>query len=618
MSMSVSSPTHASRTLFEKGMVVVFLASTLFYYPFKLLPPLPSLPMAASARLFTTGMIGALALAFCLFQYHKIIDLFRRRIWLGLGCAVIAVVVFVHFSLNNVQTLEGMCFALTWIAIPLFVCVNAEFFAVCVPYYLTTIWLLNCVDCSSQRWLGAEMTGLSGNRNWTGDILVSTTPFVAYLAYYYSFKLFRKRVVSWGIAGVLVGLSAYFLFYAFSRGAWLSLGGAAFALLLFYLQGKQKYAFIIGSVVIGMVAAAFLLMRGTDFLGIIISKDVRVSLWESALRLIFSHPLIGVGIESFESCFAPFRSVEYFLCQHSAVRTNHPHNHLLFFAASYGVPGFICWFLLLVYPVMHFLIHLRRNNSLRDVLICGAFLMMLIHAFFDLIFFEWPGNCVGMILLGVLWWKCWLCDCEDDEKENGRRIMPLMKWLAPATGGALLICVCLMALQEWKASVAFRTALIHLNFLSDHESAIYFFDKAAAAKPQARSIYKAAVKSLTKLDNPDLALNYFRQLDERTPYKNYAHNHGFTGIAFLKKNKLAEARDALLQEVDNFPILTGAWFNLYRVNEMLGNKKEAEIALERVMLTLKVKKIPENKLNLLLRNPEYDMHPNLIPKEELN
>ena len=69
--------------------------------------------------------------------------------------------------------------------------------------------------------------------------------------------------------------------------------------------------------------------------------------------MIAERPKLGFGAPSFEQEYIRFRTPEFYSMRHSAPRIDHPHNHLLYIAASFGILGLLCWLYLLLEPMYH-------------------------------------------------------------------------------------------------------------------------------------------------------------------------------------------------------------------------------------------------------------------------
>lgn len=157
-------------------------------------------------------------------------------------------------------------------------------------------------------------------------------------------------------------LMLYVLYRTESRGGELAVAASAAALLCYW---QRRRPLLIGAgALLGVLAVVVERTRIWNSIahGHGLTSDARISLWQSALRMLRDHPLFGVGPDNFlyyysndNSC-APGHVVRYYYEQKnsSGVPVNfepclsHPHNLFLDFWLSTGLLGFICALVLLV------------------------------------------------------------------------------------------------------------------------------------------------------------------------------------------------------------------------------------------------------------------------------
>ena len=179
------------------------------------------------------------------------------------------------------------------------------------------------------------LTGLFNNRNYAGAWLSIITPFS--IAYLLEKRDIKKRIVS--LIPLLTILITTFL--TFSRSAWLN-AGISFLLLI----GKSSILFLIslcflffllslscfGNLNILNISSLFdssIYYRFcSKFSEFGFSNSHRLIIFENALKLIKSKPLIGYGASSFATL--------YFI--NTGRSTTHTHNILMDLAINYGLP----------------------------------------------------------------------------------------------------------------------------------------------------------------------------------------------------------------------------------------------------------------------------------------
>jgi len=518
-----------------------------------------------------------------------------------------------HFLLQTGYSFEILCLLLSWISIPLFCCLNRELFVRCLPFWLIFLWCLNLLQGLLQLWGGCEFSGLPSNRNWQAALLLVSTPLLIYFLFFVlRMRLRLGKILTLSILALPLGLSLFLFWRCESRGGWLALGVCG-VLAGFFFAGKYIKQFFGIMVLIGFIFAGWMLVRGSDSLAQKIAEDVRVPLWEGTIGLIADHPLIGVGQASFESEFATYRSGEYFMRRVAAARTNNPHNHFLYIAASFGLIGFFAWGILLLYPLCLFW---QRRSEFRKkplmVLFFFAFLALLTHGMFDLVLDEWPTNIAALLLLGFFWGEAWPIPNQAGLEIHEKPFFFRPRWIFPAF---LLFALCGMLFCTAAGSYYYRNGLLCSEVLRDKAAAACFFEKSIGFSKQARPVYSAFTNASQGLDNPFLALRYARILREETPCRNFGHNNGFTGYNLGGLNRHREALPYLAKEVANFPIGICGWYNLFINQMVLGMRADAEESRKAMLACLKIKGLTEEDLALVLKNPEFDLHPWEIPSD---
>ncbi|MCF7792312.1 MAG: O-antigen ligase family protein [Victivallales bacterium] len=420
---------------------------------------------------------------------------------------------------------------------------------------------------------GNEKIGICGNRNWHA-IFILTMLIVSF----YSFKriisyiiLQKKSKYYLTVLSVLLFLplwiySIYIIQACSSRGA--SLAAAVSALLLLGIFLKRKFfrkkrkaeknvlrkrificlfflftIFLIGTFAISSKMNLFTEKSFSHKVSLhsnetyktlenAFNRDVRIPLWIGTLKLIINHPLIGVGAKRFETTFASYRPISYFLKKMSATRSNHPHNTILYIIACYGLPGFVFWAVICLYPIL-FCFSKFRDLGEFEKYILFAYLCLFIHGCFDLIFFVWPTLLIALIFLGILWGAVW----QQKSKENyfqGNKTKGLYRSIFFITG---LMLFCMTAYTVYKQTVGsyyIRSGYYFETRTDKNNLALYYYKKGFEYIKPKKFIYKAGLLALNALQNPSLALKIFSYYNF-IPTKNYAHNNGFIALSIIKK-----------------------------------------------------------------------------------
>ena len=349
-----------------------------------------------------------------------------------------------------------------------------------------------------------------------------------------------------------------------------------------------------------------------------VTRDVRFPLWEGCINIIMKYPYLGVSAARFESVYAEFRPIEYFMKPDNAVRSNHPHNSFLYIAACYGIPGFILWLTLWGLPII-VCIWKYYNLSPISKITLFCYIILFLHALLDLIFFEWPTLLFGAILLGILWAEIWK---EKKVINNYQLIIKNEKLLSRIVfAGLKLAAIVVLVLSVKMGYINFMsTYYFRMGEIAESDNnkkqALYYYDKGIKLDKAPQYVYRCGALSFQELTNPLLALYYFSMFKNMS-VTNYAHSNGFTGLSLIKLHKLKESLPYLLKEVVIYPLLAGSWYRLYSIQKYLGMNDAAQISYNNMQEALKQKNLPPKALYFLLENPDYDSHPDRIPQDVL-
>lgn len=190
---------------------------------------------------------------------------------------------------------------------------------------------------TDQRIITAEedlrrIRGYYGSPNNLGLFLGRALPMAAALA------LWWKRGRIWLITASLLIAGALLL--TFSIGAWVAVAISLLALAA--LRGRRTLQVAVGIGVVGLVAVTVAALRvpriGSHFDLRTGTSFERVLVWQSALLMLASHPVRGIGLDNFLYYYqhgyrlpAAWREPDL----------SHPHNLVLDFWLSLGLPGLL-------------------------------------------------------------------------------------------------------------------------------------------------------------------------------------------------------------------------------------------------------------------------------------
>ena len=491
-----------------------------------------------------------------------------------------------HFFINGYWTLESLGLNLAFLSIPLLAALNRKEMREKLPAVFALLWILDILLTLGQFLAGKPLGGIPGNWNWNAALILITTPF-AMLFPARKFKGTRKLLIP--LLGIPVLLSAALFCLCGSRAAALGLLGAGYTALLMHWTGTKRRILLYLPLAFLLAGAVYLSTAGTAFLESFQRNEIRPTIWESTLALIADHPL-GVGAESFELRFAPYKTAEYFLHRHMAWRTIHPHNELLNIAACLGIPALLAWLFLTVKGAALFLRRWKFERT-EEKLFFLAFLALLIHGMLDLTFFAWPLDIFALLLTGYFWAPVMRC------AEPNRKFERI-----PQAIGALALCgVVLSAWINFRATAAYhsaRTANPGLAARQENRAA-----ELSTAFPE--QLYQAIESALMRRNDPKHALELAKHF-EGTPYRNISRIHGLKALALAMTGRDEVALKEYRLDSANFPYLTLPYIGQITCLGRLGRTAEIPAAEQKLYEVMKIRGLSRSDLMAIMKDPELD------------
>ncbi len=611
-----------------------------FFYPFTF--------HKTVQMLFSLSSISIICFAIALFRAKEIKDQLIKNHWLifTFACMFLAIPVAQYF-LYNTYTLSELGFSAMWVTIPLFGYLYSEQLKKQLPAYFFIFLIFDLLVSALQT---NEIVGIAGNRNWHAVFLIPLNVFSVYFACNI-YKTLSKKIGK-NLSGFLVYItfgstticSIYIMAICKCKAAWMAFIAVSLLMIFLELFKRNRKAFTVMLVFVMLllgalyginklsyknlpVASAVALKIQSGDRAVIqkvdktVTRDVRFPLWEGCVDMIMKYPYFGVSTARFESVFAEFRPIEYFMKPDNAVRSNHPHNSFLYIAACYGVPGFVLWLILWGLPIIICMWRYYKLSSVNKItLFC--YIILFLHALLDLIFFEWPTVLFSAILLGILWAEIWkkeiVGSCQvpvNSEKREEMFISKIVFGTLKMAAIAIIVLSIKMVYTNLMSTYYFRIGEV-AEFNNNKEQALYYYDKGINLDKVPQYVYRCGALSFQDLANPQLALYYFLMFKDIS-ITNYAHSNGFTSLTLIKLHKLRESLPYLLKEVVIYPLLAGSWYRLCYIQKYLGMNDASQISYNNMQEALKQKKLPPKALYLLLENPEYDSHPDRIPHDIL-
>ncbi|MCP4180233.1 MAG: O-antigen ligase family protein [bacterium] len=591
--------------------------------------------------LFSLSSISSLCLGIVLLKLYEFRVIFFKNKILSLVLILFLFIPIIHFLIYRSYTYNEWSFSILWISIPVFAYLFYNNLKILLPVYLFCFWIIDIIYSTFQK---SQVVGIVGNRNWHAVFLIVLICFSLY--FFYSFykktdRVFIKRIISI-FSFILTLYTIYIIYLCESRGAWISLAITlfVFGIIKIYNHNLNRYIkYVITAISIFIIIAALFVfvfqltsssklssgLKHNDVLkntalqlqniNNSLDNDVRTPLWIGCIRLIKDHPLIGVGTARFESVFAMYRPISYFAKPLSAVRSNHPHNTLLYITACYGIIGLALWMFLWLYPVLLCIIKYPQLTSFKKVTLF-SYLCLFIHGMLDLIFFEWPTLFIAGILIGILWTEAWK-PIQQNIKYSQKQTNIYLSILTKTVALILLAMTVKTVYNEYMSTYYFRQGRIVQARYNKSYEALYFYNKGLEYNINPKYLYKAATTSLLKLHDPMLALKYLNDFSNISTF-DYAHKNSFIALALIMLKKPRYALPYLINAVINYPLSTGNWFRLANMQRELGMTKASKLSYENMYKTISYKGLPRKSLKLLLTNPDYDSHPQKIPRNIIN
>ncbi|MBQ7731837.1 MAG: O-antigen ligase family protein [Lentisphaeria bacterium] len=539
------------------------------------------------------------------------------------------------------------------VAVPFAVCVFARELKRLLPWYLTLFWLIDAalgfVQYYGLHWF---LFGLPGNINWNAAFLAVTAPFAILTAWKWCPTEDNWSVNSfWRIGSLLLvtGVTVWQIVLTDSRGTLLGVAaaGALWVFLKLGHRGRRLTLFaVLALALVGSVWFAF--FTSHDRILENLSRDERVFLANTTMSMIAEQPEIGFGAPSFEQEYLNFRRPEFFSMRHSAVRIDHPHNHLLYIAASFGILGLLCWLYLMLEPMFFAAKRIAgekwvltdenlgpnlvaayefRNCGMDDEtrlsLLCLAGL--LVHAQFDLVLFRWPTNLLAMVFLGFLiheregapapFWRPpvflrrfrweFLKSLErtrpPEHRHTGRLLRPVL-----FTFGFVLLGTGLVSAFGNLAAESLAWHADNVALEGRHADAARLYLMAASMPGSGLPLKSRALNHASLHDTAHAPRYYAMFAASSTPDFGYVNDyfaracvlggHPADAIPFLKRAMTLRPRSVL-------PLLM-----LMDVYDRLGSRGAVDAVRERLDQLMAYRKLKPEDLETIYRNQDLDLH----------
>ena len=596
---------------------VCFLALLLFAMPYKLFF---CIDQFRQEELFSRTALAGFAFAFLLFSLPenaaKIRKLFSGKLFAA-AFLLLFLLPLAHLSRFSRVGPEGFLLPYVYLVIPLFSCLFAEEFRKILPRVLAwaggILALLTVAGSFIPRYRYHFIHGLPGNRNWNGSLLLAFLPLLLFFLY----RLFREK---WHFSkkAALLSLPVPFfitlhaLWHTASLGTLASLAAAGIFVLLYFLPGdRARKILFAGLCLAGLLAGALLFLHREKILPFLYlsgSAGERVELLKSAFAALWESPFTGNPFSSIEQLLTSCRSEEYFKVLNPAIRSPHPHNHLLYVMMGWGIPGglFLWGGVLLLLPVLKsFFLLAEEKEKYEEKLLLFALIVFLAHAQLDLILESWPDGTLALLLLGLCWEKSF-CASAKKEAAMGRAL--------PAGGKVFFRCAGVLVLLftlilPWKkAEVMFLKEKLFFGEGLTAKEQLFLAEKISLLAPKDPVLLYDLMRVCLWNGNARGALA-FSSLIREGPVPDYARIHMARGQLYLMQGEIDRALEEYRLDAERYPLAVLPVYNMIQIAERNGKESLLPLLKEELERRKNRLKLTPEEFSVMLRDPRKELTP---------
>ncbi|MBR2426987.1 MAG: O-antigen ligase family protein [Lentisphaeria bacterium] len=507
--------------------------------------------------------------------------------------------------------LQDIGFTLMYAVLPLYGLVFRKELIRHLPLQLTIFWGLNLIACIIQKYYYRQILfGIPSNINWNAAFAL----FSGTGAVYYFWTLRKKQKI---IAGLLIALVAIFTLKICLSTACRALipgimtaGLFAFFLYVKNVKCKRIVSFIL---LLGIAWSAFLfadITRDAKARQILLEDD-RVYLAVTIPGMIADAPLFGHGAPSFEQAFLPYyRQDAFFRLKHVPDRIDHPHNDILFVAAGYGLIGLLCIYGIMFYALYKTCRNYRNESEIYGKILLFSFLILLVHAQLDLVFFQLPTAVFSLILPGIL-----LGTGGEKEETNVAAVpyAPLWQW-----GGALVLCLgfTIAGLELYSSHMLWKARGVLMKHGPDHPDVWRYYERAYQT-PQASPFTLFSVVSDYLWGNGRRPADFLKVCEklDRTAIPDYAHINCTRGIAYQQTGDFKNAEKCYIREAELYPLHVIPYLRLMQFYRDIRNVHNFKVIEKMLLEVMQKRSLTAIDLQIIQRYPQYDTRPWDIPAE---
>ncbi len=571
--------------------IILFLA-ILLKFPLALPYCFYPIPYHSALEICSDAAICALALFFILIKLPNGLSKGRELFISALIFSIVILLQGIKLSFFRFD------YALTAL-LPVVLVIFSRFYArECLSLLfpaLSILWLLNLCMTLKEIITGSTHYGITGNWNWSATLLACTAVAIIFQVG----RLISNRQIKLITQGLILILSIYQWTLYPSRGALLALLSSILLLLLLKLHQKYPLAakITVSAIAVCLVLSFIIVLINInlptfDFL----RDDARYYLVVAALKIIRDNILLGISPELYESFALAANLPEYFLKPFTAERSPHPHNELLFIAASYGIPALATWLYLIFRPISNIIKNLQPLN----LLLLFIFFMFFISGMVDVILNNWPVKYLFFIIVGIFW-RLYLGGFSHSNPFRVKRICCTFAFCA----------FLYYSLSVLGASWFMRQAMIEQD-KGNKPLAYRLFVRSADISPKPFPLYRAGTIALFDAKDPDLALPHFLNIPKLTGINNYLGTNGMIARIYAVKKQPEKAITYFEKELKLYPYSIINWNFYGQTLKSMQRDQEAAKALEQYEKSIQLKGLSPEHLPYIFKNQMYDLKPFLL------
>ncbi|MBE6405917.1 MAG: hypothetical protein E7040_07845 [Lentisphaerae bacterium] len=547
----------------------------------------------AGITIFSQGLFVLLALSLILFRWETLRQTLLNTDWCSKICAGLFLILgFMHWLAGGYYRPEHLGVSIFWCVIPMFGAVYRNDLERKLPTVLGFFWLANVIVCIWTETVRAGMHGITGNWNWSALLMLISFPFALRCVPQYCKGRNVYLALMWIVTLVL-------MVYLQSRAMVIS-AVAAGAFWCFLKFRKAR---------IGLAAAALLLIVAGWFVATrvypqrtqaFLKNEIRTEIWKGTVDMIKDVPS-GVGVVTFENTYIPYRTIEYFKHPHAAPRDPHPHNELLYIAATLGIwtaAAFVLWIIMALIGAVRE--YDSGTMSRKRFLFLLGFIAILCNSMLDLTLQVWPVGILGLLFFGMFAFP-------------GKRVVQCAS-AGPANliGKTAFFLTILLALANLVGTFCWEASHNAIKRKNTPEAKDYAKTALLFAPEIPNLIYRSAM-DMSRRDM-DFALELAARMEE-SPWKDYAHIHGMKAQIYALKGEDEKAVGEYQLEGANYPLQILPYYGLLMAYGRMGREDLFPPVIQELQQRIKARNLTPEQVLAIHQNPEYDLHPERIGRK---